>query len=256
MAEYRRTGGSGEPRRASSRKTKRKKRIIRAWIIRILFLLILAALIWGGFLGVKALIRLIRGGSGSETGSYELPDYVTENYIKVNKYSRPKVNLPAVHDIVIHSVGTPGASAVDTRDYYNDLASQSSSTAAVYASSHFIVGLDGEIIACVPLTEVAYSANNRNSDTISIEVCHPDSEGKYNDATYESLIKLTAYLCRRFDLDTEHVIRHYDVTGKLCPLYYVQNTDAWEDFLLDVQDEIYLQDADVPITQAQTTETE
>ena len=35
-------------------------------------------------------------------------------------------------------------------------------------------------------------------------------------------------------LMTETVIRHYDVTGKLCPLYYVEHEDAWQQFKADV----------------------
>ena len=31
------------------------------------------------------------------------------------------------------------------------------------------------------------------------------------------------------------VIRHYDVTGKLCPLYYVEHEDAWAQFKADVK---------------------
>ena len=31
------------------------------------------------------------------------------------------------------------------------------------------------------------------------------------------------------------MIRHYDVTGKLCPLYFVEHEDAWETFKSDVQ---------------------
>ena len=38
----------------------------------------------------------------------------------------------------------------------------------------------------------------------------------------------------RYDLGIEDVIRHYDVTGKLCPLYYVEHEDAWQQFKADV----------------------
>jgi len=38
----------------------------------------------------------------------------------------------------------------------------------------------------------------------------------------------------RFQLTTDDVIRHYDVTGKKCPLYYVEHEDAWQQFLTDV----------------------
>ena len=70
--------------------------------------------------------------------------------------------------------------------------------------------------------------------TISIECCHPDATGKFNQQTYDSLVELTAYLMGRFQLTTDDVIRHYDVTGKKCPLYYVEHEDAWQQFLTDV----------------------
>ena len=38
-----------------------------------------------------------------------------------------------------------------------------------------------------------------------------------------------SYLCIRYDLDEEDVIRHYDVTGKLCPLYFVEHEDEWNE---------------------------
>ena len=74
-----------------------------------------------------------------------------------------------------------------------------------------------------------------NSDTISIEVCHPDASGKFNDASYNSLVRLTAWLCDIGHLSSSDIIRHYDVTGKLCPLYYVEHEDAWNKLKKDVE---------------------
>ena len=54
----------------------------------------------------------------------------------------------------------------------------------------------------------------------------------------DSLVSLTAALCVEFDLKKEDVIRHYDITEKLCPLYYVEHEDAWMDFKGDVLDEV------------------
>ena len=95
-------------------------------------------------------------------------------------------------------------------------------------SAHFVVGLEGEVIQCVPLDEQSSASNDRNPDTISIEVCHPDSSGKFNDKTYGALVKLTAWLCDEFHLDEKDVIRHYDITGKNCPKYFVEHPKAWE----------------------------
>ena len=105
-------------------------------------------------------------------------------------------------------------------------------------SSHFVVGLEGEIIQCVPLYEKSAASNNRNKDTISIEVCHPDESGKYNEATYESVVKLTAWICNQFSLDENDIIRHYDITGKICPKYYVEHEDAWENLKNDVKEKL------------------
>jgi len=103
------------------------------------------------------------------------------------------------------------------------------------ASSHYIVGLSGEIIQCVPLDEIAYASNERNKDTISIECCIDNSEGKFNEKTYDAVVELTAWLVGEYDLKIDDIIRHYDVTGKLCPKYFVEHESAWEDFKLDVE---------------------
>ena len=103
------------------------------------------------------------------------------------------------------------------------------------ASSHFIVGLEGEIVQCVPTWEVAYASNDRNNDTVSIETCHKKSDGSYTKETYESMVELTAWLCEKFQLTEQDVIRHYDITGKNCPKYFVENESAWEDFKIDVE---------------------
>ena len=86
----------------------------------------------------------------------------------------------------------------------------------------------------MPLGEIAYASNERNADTISIECCHPDESGKFNEATYESLVKLVKWLEETYQLQPEAVIRHYDVTGKDCPKYFVDNKDAWEQFRRDI----------------------
>ena len=151
-----------------------------------------------------------------------------------NPYSRPQYALEEVHDIVIHYVGNEGSTAQQNRDYFESLQDGSRS-----ASSHFVVGLEGEIIQCIPCSEWSYASNDRNYDTISIECCHPDETGKFTDDTYSSVVNLTAWLCKAFQIGPEHVIRHYDVTGKDCPLYFVEHPEAWEQFKQDVADRYY-----------------
>lgn len=156
---------------------------------------------------------------------------IREMLLTPNEFSRPQLELKEVNAVVIHYVANPGTSAKDNRNYFEGL----KDSGATYASSNFIVGLEGEIIQCVPLDEVAYCSNNRNEDSISIECCHPDESGKFNDNTYQSLVHLTAWLCGRYNLTADKIIRHYDITGKNCPKYYVENEGAWTQFRLDVE---------------------
>ncbi len=142
-----------------------------------------------------------------------------------NPYSRCGEPLTAVNTLVIHYVGNAGTTAMDNQRYFESL----KDSGAASASSHFIIGLDGEIVQCVPLSEISYASNDRNRDTISIECCHPEPDGRFSDATYASLVELCAFLCKSFEINPQELIRHYDITGKLCPLYYVENPDEWQE---------------------------
>ena len=163
--------------------------------------------------------------------------------LDVNPYSRPGTTIDHVNGIVVHYTANPGSTAQDNRDYFNGLKDSHETS----ASSNFVIGLEGEIIQCIPTWEMAYASNDRNADTISIECCHPDENGKFTDATYRSLVQLTdetynsvvqlaGFLCKRFNLTSDDVIRHYDVTGKICPKYFVEDEDAWVEFRRNVQD--------------------
>lgn len=140
---------------------------------------------------------------------------ITENFLTPNKYSRPQIKLEKVTKIAVHYVGNPGSSAVANRNYF-----ENQKNGGTYVSSHFVIGLEGEIIQCIPLDEWSYCTNHANGYSISIECCHPDSTGKFNEKTEESLAELCAYLLKKFRLSSEDIIRHYDVTGKQCPLYW------------------------------------
>ncbi len=151
-------------------------------------------------------------------------DWVTVDLIPVNEYSRPGDLLEDVNAIVVHYTGNPGTTAEQHRSYYAGLAE----TGEASVSSHFVIGMDGTIIQCIPLDEKSYCSNDRNGDTISIECCHPDSTGEFTEETQDALVNLLQYLTDAYGLGYDEVIRHYEVTGKLCPYYYVENPDAWE----------------------------
>ena len=161
------------------------------------------------------------------------PD-INVQLLTVNPYSRPGTETDRITGIVVHYTANPGSTAMDNRNYFESL----KDTHETKVSSNFVIGLEGEIVQCVPTWEVAYASNSRNNDTVSIECCHPDESGKFTDATYRSMVQLCAWLCLKFDLDENDVIRHYDVTGKNCPKYFVENEEAFTQFREDIRNAI------------------
>ncbi|MGM9579060.1 MAG: N-acetylmuramoyl-L-alanine amidase family protein [Evtepia sp.] len=209
-----------QPKRPPARRKRRRR---RQFPLRpVIFVLVLLVV-------VGIILNLTTLGQMMKLARDNVPRWVDVQIIDVNGSGRRGERLSGVNDIVIHYVGNPGTTAQQNHDFFD----QPDTT----VSAHFLVGLDGEIIQCIPLDEVSSASNDRNSDTISIEVCHPDATGQFNQKTYDSLVKLTAWLCDYCDIGRDHVIRHYDVTGKLCPLYFVEHPDAWEQFLVDVKKE-------------------
>ncbi|MBQ1802558.1 peptidoglycan recognition protein family protein [Lachnobacterium bovis] len=199
---------------------------------RIIIGIIVAVLLIGIVLGVF-LFKVLRKKNTPDKKVKDRPD-LQVMLLEPNPYSRPQIPLVKVNGIVIHYTANPGATAKQNRDYFNGLKDSKKTK----ASSHFIVGLDGEIVQCIPCKEISYASNSRNKDTISIECCIEDNTGKFNKKTYDSVVELTAWLVGRYNLSCDDIIRHYDVTGKLCPKYYVQHPSAWKQFKKDVQDYI------------------
>lgn len=150
---------------------------------------------------------------------------ISKQFLTPNPYSRPQIPLKKITGVAWHYVGNPGTSAQNNRNYFENL----KTTHATYVSSHYVIGLNGEIIQCIPENEVAYCTMDANYYSISIECCHPDSTGKFTAATEQALVELTADICKRYGLDpAKAIMRHYDVTGKKCPLYYVNHPEAYE----------------------------
>lgn len=187
---------------------------------------------WSSLAVLLLLVALLAGLCHSRFGQMhrlrtaQVPDWVEVQLIPVNGTARRGEKMKEVTDIAIHYVGNPGTTAQANRDYFAQPDTE--------VSAHFLIGLAGEVIQCIPLDEKSSATNERNRDTISIEVCHPDATGQFTQASYDSLVKLTAWLCDTAGIGRDRVIRHYDVTGKLCPLYFVEHPDAWQAFLADV----------------------
>lgn len=164
---------------------------------------------------------------------------IEEKLLTVNQYSRPGSKRNSTTKIAVHYVANPGTSAIANRNYFENC-----KTTGVYVSSNYIVGLDGEVIRCVPDDEIAYCTNQANAYSVSIETCHPDWTGKFDPKTYSSLVELCAMLLKKYKLGSDDLIRHFDVTGKVCPKCFVEaskggsddeKNSAWNKFKFDVK---------------------
>ena len=177
---------------------------------------------------------------------------IQEKLLTINPYSRSGESQNRIENIVVHWVGNAGSSAIANRNYFENL----QNTHKTYASSHYVIGLDGEIIRCIPEDEVAFHAGSysMNRKSIGIEDCHPDWDGKFNENTYNSLVELCADICKRYELSVDNIIRHYDVTGKNCPKYYVEHEDEWIKFKNDVAQKIGQAEVNTAIKEEQGSE--
>ena len=142
--------------------------------------------------------------------------------------------------IVIHYTANDGDSDEGNSNYF--------ANNKVYASAHYFV--DGDSVTqSVPDEYVAYSVGDKkysncnktgggkfygqctNANSISIELCDEVRNGKYDftKATIENAIELTKSRMKKYNVDINRVIRHFDVTGKNCPAPFVDNA-LWSEF--------------------------
>ena len=142
--------------------------------------------------------------------------------------------------IVIHYTANDGDSDEGNGNYFaNNI---------IKASAHYFV--DGDSITqSVPDEYVAYSVGgNKYSDcnktgggkfygqctnynSISIELCDEIKNGisDFSTATIENAVEFVKILMKKHHIDINHIIRHFDVNGKPCPLPYVDSA-KWKEF--------------------------
>ena len=149
-------------------------------------------------------------------------------------------DLRNIKYIVVHYTGNDGDSDESNANYFK--------THVVQASAHYFV--DGNSITQSVLDDhVAYSVGGKkwtdcaktgggklygvvtNANSISVELCDEVKNGKadFTESTIRNAIDLIRLLMKKYDIDLNHVVRHFDVNGKHCPVPFM-NADAWENF--------------------------
>ena len=154
-------------------------------------------------------------------------------------YNHNSGTVDRIKYLVIHYVGATGGAQANCK-YYAE--------ADRSASAHYYVDFDGSVWQSVEDKNIAWHcgaksyvhAECRNANSIGIEMCvrnkcdqsSTSKDWYFEDATVQTAIALTKELMAKYGIAADHVIRHYDVTGKICPNPYVYNhtQHTWEAF--------------------------
>ncbi len=224
---------AGQKKRQKKKTEKRKRRRVIVAVLICIACVIALIFIVRGVKNYRAQVeeqRMIEEEQQREDRIAAAEPELDVDLLTINEYSRPGIEMQQINGIVIHYTANPGTSAIANRNYFENL----KDTNEAKASAHFVVGLEGEIVQCIPTAEIAYASNTRNTDTVAIECCYENEDGSFNQAAYDATVDLAAWLCAREGLSANNVMRHYDITGKMCPLYYVEHPEAWTQFQEDV----------------------
>jgi N-acetylmuramoyl-L-alanine amidase len=178
-----------------------------------------------------------------------------EDFVQINKYSRPGTKLLGVKKLVLHWTANPGASAANHKKYFSETLvatnirkeKDGDNEKITYASAHIFVD-QKEAINIVPLNEMAYHANdvqqringvpfrgvpeiapNANKYSIGVEMC-VEKDGTISQVVIDKTAQIFAELCRMNKLTEKDIVRHYDVTHKQCPKPFVDDEKLFESF--------------------------
>jgi N-acetyl-anhydromuramyl-L-alanine amidase AmpD len=137
--------------------------------------------------------------------------------------------------IVVHYTGTVSAQGKAQK------LAERMGTRTDSVSTHYLVGEDG-VFQCVKDNHSAYHIGKKsdakkidvyNANAIGVDLVEKKCDTKtckatdcdwwYSDKVFAKGLELIVFLMRKYDIPLDHVVRHYDVTGKICPSPFVGN---------------------------------
>ena len=132
-----------------------------------------------------------------------------------------------VEYIVVHYTANTGDTAQNNLDYF--------SRTKTGTSAHYFVD-ENEVCQSVQDTDVAWHCGSknprhpycRNANSIGVEMCN--SVGSVPEAVRDRTAAFVRQKMKEYGIDSSHVLRHYDVTGKRCPAPWVDNPAEWMEF--------------------------
>lgn len=144
---------------------------------------------------------------------------ITQKLLSLGKKARSGIKFTKkLEHIIIHWIGPYPYQVVSSP--WNDWENRNGE--GVVASAHFILK-DSDLIQCVPLNEIAWhSGDDRNFNSIGIEVIPINEAGEFSKSSIDTLRSLIQHIRKETGLDLP-LKRHFDGTqGKPCPLFYTK----------------------------------
>lgn len=148
--------------------------------------------------------------------------------------------LSDIKYIVVHFTGNKGDTALNNCKYFQG--------PNRHASAHCFIDGSGVVYKSVSLKRVAWAVGGcytlkngagskykvaTNANSLSIEMCN--CVGGVPADVYKDLVWLVTYYMKKYNIDADHVIRHWDVNGKDCPDPWIgKNNKGWNKFKSDI----------------------
>lgn len=137
--------------------------------------------------------------------------------------------------IVIHYTANKGDTAKNNADYF--------AREYVGASANYFVD-EKDVWNSVKDTDTAWHCGGglqgsggasfygrcKNANSIGIEICMNDKAGNVRQGSIDTAAELTRFLMAKYNVPIDRVIRHYDITSKLCPRPMVDDITLWNAF--------------------------
>lgn len=156
---------------------------------------------------------------------------------KISLINFSDLNRSKIDWIILHYVGAVSTAKNNAEYFYDKYRG---------ASAHYFVD-DKEIWQVVEDNDAAwaigankYYTGARNSNSISVEMCcYYMQNGNINVAkeVEEKAVELVKMLMKKYNIDVDHVIRHYDATRKNCPAPFVKDEERWNNFKKKLQEQ-------------------
>lgn len=158
---------------------------------------------------------------------------------RAENYTRASRKLSDIAYIAVHYTGNLGDTAKNNADYF------ARGVVTPPASAHYFVD-ETEVWQSVPDDHAAwhvgaskyYHPACRNANSIGVEICMQDKQGRLRQASIDRAAALVRELMQRYSIPIERVVRHYDVTHKLCPAPMVSDPALWESFRAKLTEEV------------------